>query len=119
MTVKEFTESTREIACSPGMDPNSGAWDGYGLCCIGARLAYHFDVATGYIEDFQLGACHAAEALGGNVGHLIVLLRNAGAGFNPFSYHDWPTPVEEVWDNLAKFEDLPSLRGENFAGYEL
>lgn len=87
-------------------------------CCIGARLAGFFSTNKqsksgrySYID----GIDAFAKKLGGNRAHVLLMLRESGAGKNPISDETWPIPPVEVWDNMAvKFEKLPSLVGTDF-----
>ena len=66
-------------------------------CCVGAKLAGAFDVAKGLWDDYEAGILAFAEQLGGNKAHVLVMLRDAGAGNDPFSTEPWPNDRETVW----------------------
>ena len=85
-------------------------------CCVGAHLAFLLDALGDYTirPDFLMGADAWAAAIGGNRAHAILLLRNAGAGHNPFSADDWPKPPAEVFRDLVNVETLPPLMGRDF-----
>ena len=76
-------------------------------CCVGARLAGYFKIESGnYLE----GIDKFAKQLGGNRAHVILMLRDAGAGHNPLSYQEWINTPKSVWQNLLEIEEFPSLK---------
>lgn len=83
-------------------------------CCIGALLAFHFGVYQMSNRDFMRGKKAFAKALGGNTAQVIQMLRNAGAGYEPFGGDKWPIPHKKVWDRLKEVESFPSLNSEYF-----
>ena len=50
-----------------------------------------------------------------NRAHLVIMLREAGAGHYPFSDAEWPSTPAQVWENLAQMEQLPDLKGANLS----
>ena len=115
-TIREIADSVAKVVTLPGMDQGVGYWRVNGECCIGARLAFALEVdgmrgeyQLGHLVDFLRGAEEFARRIGGNRAHLIVMLREAGAGDDPFSSEDWKAPVEVVWENLSRMEALPTL----------
>ena len=90
-------------------------------CCVGARLAGYFEIESG---NYMLGIDEFAKRLGGNRAHVILILREAGAGHDPLSADEWSNTPKDVWRNLLKIEKLPSLSGadlryENLRGANL
>ena len=81
-------------------------------CCVGARLAGYFQIEGGY---YLSGLDEFAKRLGGNRAHVILMLREAGAGRNPFSADEWSNTPKDVWRNLLKTEELPSLSGADLS----
>ena len=85
-------------------------------CCVGAHLASVFCAPE---TDYLRGADAWASAVGGNRAHAILLLRNAGAAFDPFSGARWPTPPARVFARVAKLETLPDLVGADLEHVDL
>ena len=56
--------------------------------------------------------------MGANRGHLVIMLREAGAGHDPFGNAEWPSTPTQVWENLARVEQLPDLNGADFSGVD-
>ena len=54
-----------------------------------------------------------------NHAHLVIILREAGAGHDPFSDAEWPFTPAQVWENLARVEQLPNLNGADLSGVDL
>lgn len=93
-----------------------------GACCVGARLGMHLNVGYDHpygLPYYLLGADAWARSMGATRAHAILLLRQAGAGFNPFSALPWETAVEEVAMTLRTIEELPSLVGANLRRADL
>ena len=101
---------------APGLTQSQAQWRADGKCCAGARMAHALGVASG---NFLEGADAWAKEMGGNRAHAILMLRHAGAAYDPFGPEDWPLNPLEVWANLSAEEDLPDLRGANLRGVDL
>ena len=56
--------------------------------------------------------------MGANRAHLVIMLREAGAGHDPFGDAEWPSTPTQVWENLAKVEQLPNLDGADLSGLD-
>ena len=84
-------------------------------CCVGAHLAYELGVTRGNSEDYTRGADEWAEKMGVTRAHVILMLRMSGAGRDPFSYNDWESSPTEVYRNLCKIEEFPTLAGASFS----
>ena len=56
--------------------------------------------------------------MGANRAHLVIMLREAGAGHDPFGDTEWPLSPARVWENLARVEQLPDLNGADFSGVD-
>ena len=46
------------------------------------------------------------------------MLREAGAGHDPFSDAEWPFTPAQVWENLAQVKQLPTLNGADLSGVD-
>ena len=53
-----------------------------------------------------------------NRAHLVIMLREAGAGHDPFSGSEWSSTPTQVWEKLAKVEQLPNLEGADLSGLD-
>lgn len=96
------------------VDQGMGCYRHSKPCCVGALLAGHFKVHRDNSYDYMRGYKAFAEALGGNGAHVIMMLRQAGAGEYPFNSKDWDIPVKEVWNNLYAIETLPTITEHKF-----
>ena len=84
-------------------------------CCVGAHLAHFMGVGNRYTGGIKAWARH----VGGNAAQAMLLLRNAGAGHDPFGVDPWPLHPAEVFANLIFIEELPDTRNADFNGVEL
>ena len=115
---KDIIEQTMHITDLPIFQKIGVYIDDETPCCIGARLAGFFMTSEYDDYDFRSGIDEFARRLGGNRAHVILMLRTAGAGYNPLSSEDWPISPKEVWQNLSKMEMLPPLRGKKFSNID-
>ena len=53
-----------------------------------------------------------------NRAHLVIMLREAGAGHDPFGDSEWSSTPAQVWENLAQVEQLPNLDGADLSGLD-
>ena len=93
MEKNKITEAAQRVAPVvnlPGINQAVRLWNDDGGCCVG-----------------------------GNRAHLILMLRQAGAGANSFGFARWPSPVAAVWERLSRMERLPELRKANLSGANL
>ena len=87
-------------------------------CCVGAHLARLF-CEHAFQTDYREGMEAWGQAVGGNRAHGILLLRNAGAGHDPFGTERWHWPPAEVFRRVAAVETLPDLRHANLRSMRL
>ena len=111
MRIQETIEKVRETASLPDVDlapeyPQKENW--YSLI---AQL-FHTPSALNSLPDVW---CLMMKA---NRAHLVIMLREAGAGHDPFGDSEWPSTPTQVWENLAKVEQLPDLNGADFSGVD-
>lgn len=93
-------------------------------CCVGAHLCNMLNVKNQTRPfrpdpDYLAGAQAWAQLMGGNILHAVILLREAGAGYDPFGINPWDSSVAAVWDNLSWVEELPDLRNRTFDSIEI
>lgn len=118
--IRKLADATRGAVLYGAWSQEEGAFtDPEAPCCIGAKLANFFRVASGSPKDFFRGADAFARALGGNRLHVVCLLQEAGAGDSPLSSLDWDNDREIVWNNLMKAETLPDLRNRTYTSIDL
>ena len=101
---------------APGITQSQGQWQEDGRCCAGSRMAHALGVASGNFLD---GADAWAREMGGNRAHVVLMLRQAGAGWDPLGPEEWPKSPREVWAKLSDEEELPLLAGADLRGTDL
>ena len=111
MKIQETIEKVRETASLPDVDlspeyPQKETW--YSLM---AQL-FHIPSAWNSLPDTWRLMMKANRA------HLVIMLREAGAGHDPFGDTEWPLSPARVWENLARVEQLPDLNGANLSGVD-
>ena len=130
LSIKEAFEQTAEVVCNGPWDQSVGHWDPDKPCCVGARLVgalSALDLDSTDKFSFEGKGCRHyikgidafAKLIGGNRAHVILMLKEAGAGHNPLSEAPWPSSREEVWARAARIETLPDLAGANLTGANL
>ena len=97
------------------IDQSEWEYHKYRPCCVGSHLAYVLGAGGNYFA----GADAWARSMGGNRAHAILLLRQAGAGDDPFGKSVWQTPPAMVFQRLAEIEKLPVLANANLAGIDM
>ena len=105
--LKLMAERVMPIVSMPDLDQNAAIWRPDGKCCVGARLAHALNVESGR---FMGGANAFAESIGASLVQLILMLRAAGAPYDPFGIDEWQTGHPEIFRRLAKIETLPETR---------
>ena len=108
----------------PGrVNQNHGTYTREKPCCVGAHLAHQLDVSwekdpdayPRHLNDYFRGADEWAKKMGVTRAHVIIMLRNAGAGQNPLSGKNWKYSPTEVYKNLLEIEEFPTLVGVNLS----
>ena len=85
-------------------------------CCFGAHLAHLLTNS----KDYLAGRDAWTKLTGGNAIQAMLLLREAGAGHDPFSSRPWKMSPEIVLENLREIEHLREiLRGLDLRGVDL
>ena len=115
MTIAQAAQHTRAAVLAGKWSQREGKFSLNGPCCVGAKLAHCLEAGNDYLA----GADAFAQLMGATRAHVILLLRQAGAGFNPLSGDPWPHDREMVWNALAQIEAMPDLRGANLQGVDL
>ena len=84
-------------------------------CCVGAHLANYFDKAFADQTDYIRGADSLSIALGMNRAQVVLLLKQSGAGPDPFGAQTWENCPAHVFRMLSKIESAPSLVAADLA----
>ena len=109
MKIQETIEKVRETASLPDLDlspeyPQKETW--YSL------MAQLFRTPSAW-NSFPPTWCLMMKA---NRAHLVIMLREAGAGHDPFGDAEWSSTPAQVWENLGQLEQLPTLNGADLSG---
>ena len=115
MTIQETIEKVRETASLPNMDPSRECWQDNGQCSLEARLCHALSSENVHLYDLPDAW---GRMMGANRAHLVIMLREAGAGHDPFGDTEWTISPAQVWENLARVEQLPDLNGADFSGVD-
>jgi len=86
-----------------------------GGCCSLARMAMVLDKDWGGMRYLLAGVDAWARQRSLTRAHVLLMLRQAGAGRYPFSAPRWPEPPEAVQAALGQ-QAVPPLRGADLAG---
>ena len=70
-------------------------------------------------EHYKNGIDAWAKEMNTTRAHIIIMLREAGAGKNPISTNQWENSPIEVYKNLCKIEELPSLESADLSNLTL
>ena len=104
---REAVRAGREIAQRPltRADLFRNPHAARGKTCLGHRLA----TALLQLGTCQMGYDAWASMMGANRAHLILMLRNAGAGADPLCHRPWFLPGQIVWEYLEHIQSPPTL----------
>ena len=117
--MKQVPAAIRKVyqaVTAPEITQSQGQWQEDGRCCAGSRMAHALGVTSGNFLD---GADAWAREMGGNRAHVVLMLRRAGAGWDPLGPEEWPTSPRGVWAKLSDEEELPLLAGADLRGTDL
>ena len=112
MTVQEAIEKVKKAECFPDVAPSREYWRKGNRYSLIAQMFYALSSEKVLSEawDRIMEANHA---------HLIIMLREAGAGHDPFSNAEWPFTPAHVWENLAQVKELPTLNSADLSRVDL
>ena len=108
MRIQETIEKVREPASLPDLDLSLEKESWYSMM----TQLFHAPSALNSMPEAW------GRMMGANRGHLVIMLREAGAGHDPFGDKEWPLSPAQVWENLAQVEQLPDLNGADFSGVD-
>ena len=113
--IQEAIEKIREMMCSPDKNPVREYWRKDNRYSLIAQL-FHA-LSSENVHHYSLPDAWG-RMMNANRAHLVIMLREAGAGHDPFRNAEWSSTPAQVWENLAKVEQLPNLDGANFSGVD-
>ena len=115
MKIQEPTQKAGETASIPDMGPfrEYGKKDNW--YSLMAQVFHTPSVPDGLPDGLPDAWCLLMKA---NRAHLLIMLREAGAGHDPFGDAEWSSTPTQVWENLAKVEQLPNLNGADLSGLD-
>ena len=111
MKIQEPIEKVGETASLPDMDPYREYGQKDNWYSLMAQM-FHTPSVLNSLPDTW---CLTMKA---NRAHLVIMLREAGAGHDPFGNAEWSSTPVQVWENLARVEQLPDLNGADFSGVD-
>ena len=121
MTIQEAIEKVREAVCFPDMDPSREYQQKDNRYSLITRLSLSHALSSKYVHRY-VHPYALPDAWGrmmkANRAHLVIMLREAGAGHDPFGDAEWPSTPTQVWQNLAQVEQLPNLDGADLSGVD-
>ncbi len=115
MTIQEAIEKVREAVCLPDLNPFREYWQKDDRYSLIARL-FHA-LSSENVHPYALPDAWG-RMMGANRAHLVIMLREAGAGHDPFGDAEWSSTPAQVWENLARVEQLPTLNGADLSGVD-
>ena len=109
--IQKAVEKVREMMCSSDKNPfQEYWWNDHRYSPI--AQPFHREI-LGALSAENVHPYGLPDAWGrmmnANRAHLVIMLREAGAGHYPFSDAEWPSTPAQVSENLAKVEQLPNL----------
>ena len=115
--IQKAVEKVREMMCSLDKNPfQEYWWNDHRYSPI--AQPFHREI-LGALSAENVHPYGLPDAWGrmmnANRAHLVIMLREAGAGHYPFSDAEWPSTPAQVWENLARMEQLPDLEGANLS----
>ena len=110
--IQEAVEKVREMMCSSDKNPFREYWREDNPYSLITQL-FHAPSSEN-VHPYSLPDAWG-EMMNANRAHLVIMLREAGAGHDPFSNAEWSSTPAQVWENLAQVEQLPDLKGANLS----
>ena len=119
MTIQEAIEKVREAVCFPVMDPSREYQQKDNRYSLITRLSHALSslYVHPYIHPYALPDAWG-RMMKANRAHLVIMLREAGAGHDPFGNTEWSSTPAQVWENLAQVQQLPTLNGADLSGVD-
>ena len=114
--IQEAVEKVREILAFPDKNPFREYWRKDNRYSLIAQL-FH-TLSSENVHPYSLPDAWG-EMMNANRAHLVIMLREAGAGHDPFRNAEWSSTPAHVWENLAQMEQLPDLKDADLTGANL
>ena len=111
MKIQEPIEKVRETASLPDVAPSREYGQKDNWYSLMAQM-FHAPSVLNSLPDTW---CLTMKA---NRAHLVIMLREAGAGHDPFGNAEWSSTPTQVWENLAQVQQLPTLDGADLSGVD-
>ena len=111
MKIQEPIEKVGETASLPDVDPYREYGQKDNWYSLMAQM-FHTPSVLNSLPDTW---CLTMKA---NRAHLVIMLREAGAGHDPFGNAEWSSTPTQVWENLARVQQLPTLDGADLSGVD-
>ena len=113
--IQEAVEKVRKILAFPDKNPFREYWRKDHRYSLIAQL-FH-PLSSENVHPYSLPDAWG-RMMNANRAHLAIMLREAGAGHDPFRNAEWSSTPAQVWENLAQVEQLPDLKGANLSGVD-
>ena len=113
--IQEAVEKVREILAFPDKNPFQEYWRKDNQYSLIAQL-FHA-LSSENVHPYSLPDAWG-RMMNANRAHLVIMLREAGAGHDPFGDAEWSSTPAQVWENLAQMEQLPNLKGTGLSGID-
>ena len=113
--IQEAIEKVREMMCSPDKNPFREYWRKDNRYSLIAQL-FHA-LSSENVHPYSLPDAWG-RMMKANRAHLVIMLREAGAGHDPFGNAEWSSTPTQVWENLAQVQQLPTRDGADFSGLD-
>ena len=113
--IQEAVEKVREILAFPDKNPFQEYWRKDNQYSLIAQL-FH-TLSSENVHPYSLPDAWG-EMMNANRAHLVIMLREAGAGHDPFRNAEWSSTPAQVWENLAQMEQLPDLKDADLSGVD-
>ena len=111
MNIQEPTEKVGETASLPDENPYREYGQKDNWYSLMAQMFHTPSVLDSLPETWCL-------TMKANRAHLVIMLREAGAGHDPFGNAEWSSTPTQVWENLAQVQQLPTLDGADLSGVD-
>ena len=113
--IQEAVQKVREILAFPDKNPFQEYWRKDNQYSLIAQLFHALSSAN--VHPYSLPDTWG-EMMNANRAHLVIMLREAGAGHDPFRNAEWSSTPAQVWENIAQMEQLPDLKDADLSGVD-
>ena len=113
--IQKAVEKVREMMCSLDKNPFQEYWWNDHRYSPTAQPFHALSSAN--VHPYSLPDTWG-EMMNANRAHLVIMLREAGAGHDPFRNAEWSSTPAQVWENIAQMEQLPDLKDADLSGVD-